>query len=171
MLRSYHYELHCFYKFVKNFEKMDLKDIMSISGKSGLFKTVAQTKNGLIVESIVDQKRFPVYISDKVSALEDISIFTTDKDLPLKEVMDLIFKKENGGQCIEPKVDDAKLKKYFEEVLPDYDKERVYVSDIRKLFNWYNLLQSHGLLKMEEEKKEENMQKESAGSEEKKEEN
>jgi hypothetical protein len=149
---------------------MDLKDIMSISGKSGLFKSVAQTKNGLIVESIVDKKRFPVYISDKVSALEDISIFTNDKDLPLKDVMDMIFKKENGGPCIDPKIDDAKLKKYFEEVLPDYDKERVYVSDIRKLFTWYNLLQSHGLLKMEEEKKEE-VQKEVTSAEEKKEEN
>jgi hypothetical protein len=149
---------------------MDLKDIMSISGKSGLFKTVAQTKNGLIVESIVDKKRFPVYISDKVSALEDISIFTNNKDLPLKEVIDMIFKKENGGQCIDPKIDDAKLKKYFEEVLPDYDKERVYVSDIRKLFTWYNLLQSHGLLKMEEEKKDDE-QKEVTGAEEKKEEN
>lgn len=150
---------------------MDLKDIMSISGKSGLFKTVAQTKNGLIVESIVDKKRFPVYISDKVSSLEDISIFTTGKDLPLKDVMDMIFKKENGGHCIDPKIDDAKLKKYFEEVLPDYDKERVYTSDIRKLFTWYNLLQSHGLLKMEEEKKDEEKQKEVTGPEEKKEEN
>jgi len=150
---------------------MDLKDIMSISGKSGLFKSVAQTKNGLIVESIVDKKRFPVYISDKVSSLEDISIFTTDKDLPLKDVMDMIFKKENGGPCIDPKIDDAKLKKYFEEVLPDYDKERVYTSDIRKLFTWYNLLQSHGLLNMEEEKKNEEKQKEVTETEEKKEEN
>ena len=134
---------------------MDLKDIMSISGKAGLFKSVAQTKNGLIVESIIDKKRFPVYISDKVSSLEDISIFTNDKDVPLKEVMDLIFKKESGGACIDSKSDDAKLKKYFEEVLPDYDKERVYISDIRKLFSWYNLLQSKDMLKMEEETKEE----------------
>jgi len=134
---------------------MDLKDIMSISGKGGLFKSIAQTKNGVIVESLVDKKRFPVYVSDKASALEDISIFTKDKDIPLKDVMDLIFKKESGGPCIDAKLDDAKLKKYFEEVLPDYDKERVYASDIRKLFTWYNLLQSMGLLKMEEEKKDE----------------
>ncbi|MFA4852200.1 MAG: DUF5606 domain-containing protein, partial [Bacteroidales bacterium] len=125
---------------------MDLKDIMSISGKGGLFRSIAQTKNGLIVESLVDKKRFPVYASDKVSSLEDVSIFTKDKDIPLKDVMDLIFKKESGGHCIDPKSDDAKLKKYFEEILPDYDKERVYMSDIRKLFLWYNLLQSLGLL-------------------------
>jgi len=148
---------------------MDLKDIMSISGKSGLFKSIAQTKNGLIVESLNDKKRFPVYISDKVSALEDISIFTTDKDMPLKEVMDLIYKKESGGPCIDTKSDDAKLKKYFEEVLPSYDKERVYVSDIKKLFSWYNNLQSLGLLKMEE-KKEESPEKEVADKEEKTEE-
>ncbi|MFA5782557.1 MAG: DUF5606 domain-containing protein, partial [Bacteroidales bacterium] len=118
---------------------MDLKDIMSISGKGGLFRSIAQTKNGLIVESLVDKKRFPVYVSDKVSALEDVSIFTKDNNIQLKDVMDLIFKKESGGNCIDPKSDDVKLKKYFEEVLPDYDKERVYMSDIRKLFLWYNL--------------------------------
>jgi len=150
---------------------MDLKDIMSISGKGGLFRSIAQTKNGLIVESLVDKKRFPVYVSDKVVALEDISIFTKDKDIPLKDVMDLIFKKESGGPCIEAKSDDAKLKKYFEEVLPDYDKERVYTSDIRKLFLWYNLLQSLGLLKLEEEKKkEETPEKENIETEEKPEE-
>ncbi len=150
---------------------MDLKDIMSISGKGGLFRSIAQTKNGLIVESLVDKKRFPVYVSDKVSALEDIRIFTKDKDIPLKDVMDLIFKKESGGNCIDPKSDDVKLKKYFEEVLPDYDKERVYMSDIRKLFLWYNLLQSLGLLKLEEEeKKEEKPEKENIEKEEKPEE-
>jgi hypothetical protein len=146
---------------------MDLKDIMSVSGKSGLFKSIAQTKNGLIVESLVDKKRFPVYISDKVSALEDISVFTNDKDIALKEVVELIFKKESGGPCIDPKSDDTKIKKYFEEVLPDYDKERVYISDIRKLFTWYNLLQSYGLLKLDEEKKEEPSEKVSSDEEKK----
>ena len=132
---------------------MDLKDIMSISGKGGLFKSVAQTKNGLIVESLTDKKRFPVYVSDKVSSLNDISMFTSDKEKPLTEIMDIIFKKEAGGPCPDPKTSgDAKLKKYFEEVLPDYDKERVYVSDIRKLCGWYNLLHLLGLLKSTEEK-------------------
>lgn len=134
---------------------MDLSKIMSVSGKSGLFLSIGQTKNGLIVESLLDKKRFPVYVSDKVSALEDISVFTSDKDLPLRDVLKMIFDKENGGQCIDPKSEDAKLKAYFEEVLPDYDKERVYVSDMRKMFAWYNLLQSLDMLKFEEEKKEE----------------
>lgn len=134
---------------------MDLSKIMSVSGKSGLFLSIGQTKNGLIVESLIDKKRFPVYVSDKVSTLEDISVFTSDKDLPLKDVLKKIFDKENGGQCIDAKADDAKLKAYFTEILPDYDKERVYVSDMRKLFSWYNLLQSLDMLKFEEEKKEE----------------
>ncbi|MGD0712341.1 MAG: DUF5606 domain-containing protein [Bacteroidales bacterium] len=149
---------------------MDLKDILSISGKSGLFKNVAQTKNGTIVESLTDKKRFPVYMSDKVSSLEDISIFTKEKDVLLKDVMDVIYKKESGGPCIDSKSDEAKLKKYFEEILPDYDKERVYASDIRKLFSWYNQLHAAGLLKLEEVKPEEVKSEETTAKEEKTEE-
>ncbi len=133
---------------------MDLTGILSLSGKSGLFKSVAQTKSGLIVESLVDQKRFPAYVSDKVSSLEDISIFTTDKDLPLKDVFGMIYKKEDGKPCIDHKSADAELKKYLEEVLPTYDKDRVYISDIRKLFMWYNILIGHGLLTPEEKTEE-----------------
>lgn len=129
---------------------MDLTGILSLSGKSGLFKSIAQTKNGLIVESLIDKKRFPAYVSDKVSSLEDICIFTADEDLPLKDVFELIYKKEQGKACIDHKSNDAELKKYMEEVLPAYDKERVYVSDMRKLFMWYNLLVEHGLLVPEE---------------------
>ena len=134
---------------------MDLSKIMSVSGKSGLFMSIGQTKNGLIVESLIDKKRFPVYVSDKVSALEDISVFTTDKDIPLKDVFKKIFEKENGKPCIDPKSDDAKIRAYLAEVLPDYDKERVYVSDMRKMLSWYNLLQSLNMLKFDEEVKEE----------------
>lgn len=148
---------------------MDLSKIMSVSGKSGLFLSIGQTKNGLIVESLTDKKRFPVYVSDKVSALEDISVFTSDKDVPLKDVLKKIFEKENGGQCIDAKSDDAKLKAYFTEILPGYDKERVYVSDMRKMFAWYNLLQSLDMLKFEEEKKEEVQEKKEDVQEEKKE--
>jgi hypothetical protein len=149
---------------------MDLKDILSISGKSGLFKNVAQIKNGAIVESLTDKKRFPVYSYDKVSSLEDISIFTADKDVLLKDVMDIIYKKENGGPCIDPKSDEAKLRKYFEEILPNYDKERVYASHIRKLFTWYNDLHAVGLLKLEEAKPEEAKAEETPVKEEKTEE-
>ena len=138
----------------KNRKTMDLNDILSISGKSGLYRSIAQTKNGLIVESLVDKKRLPVYVSDKVSSLSDISIFTNEKDIPLKDVMDLIYKKESAGPCIDSKSDDKKLKKYFEEIIPDYNKEKVYVSDMRKMFGWYNFLHAQGLLKLEEKEKE-----------------
>ena len=154
---------------------MDLTGILSLSGKSGLFKSVAQTKNGLIVESLIDKKRFPAYVSDKVSSLEDICIFTADEDLPLKDVFELIYKKEQGKACIDHKSNDAALKKYMEEVLPAYDKDRVYVSDMRKLFMWYNLLVEHGLLAPDEkeetkaeEKKVKEKKKESADVAEKK---
>ncbi|HQH19449.1 MAG TPA: DUF5606 domain-containing protein [Bacteroidales bacterium] len=128
---------------------------MSVSGKSGLFLSIGQTKNGLIVESLVDKKRFPVYVSDKVSSLADISVFTNDKDIPLKEIFKKISEKENMQTCIDSKSDDKKIKTYFEEILPDYDKERVYVSDMRKMLSWYNLLQSLKMLSFEEEKNEE----------------
>jgi len=129
---------------------MDLSGILSISGKSGLYKSIAQTKNGLIVESLIDKKRFPIYVSDKVSSLSDISMFSNEKDIPLSEIMDLIYKKESAGPCIDSKSDDKKIKEYFEEILPDYNKEKVYVSDMRKLYNWYNFLHTQGLLKLDE---------------------
>lgn len=133
---------------------MELKEILSVSGKPGLYKVVAHTKSGLIVESLIDKKRIPVYASDKISNLEDISIFTTDEDILLKDVLKLIFDKENGGPCIESKADDKKLKEYMEAVLPQYDKDRVYLSDIKKLFSWYNLLQKNNLLDFTEKPEE-----------------
>jgi len=130
---------------------MDLKEILSVSGKSGLFKVVAQTKNGAIVESLIDKKRFPVFSSDKISSLADISVFCEDKDMPLKEVLKRIFDKEQAKPAIIKGDGNDKLKSYFEEVLPEYSKERVYVSDIKKIVNWYNLLLENDLLKFEEE--------------------
>jgi hypothetical protein len=142
---------------------MDIKEILSVSGKPGLYIKIGSTKNGIIVESIIDKKRIPVYTSDKMSTLQDISMFTTENDISLKEVFKKIHAKENGGKSIDHKSDDKKLKEYFEQILPDYDKDRVYVSDIRKVFNWYNLLVANDLLDLtdkpeepvEEEKKEE----------------
>ncbi len=133
---------------------MDLKEILSVAGKPGLHKTVAHTKTGLIVESLVDNKRIPVYASDKISNLEDIYIFTTETEKPLKEVFKLIYDKEKGGKCIGHKEDDKKLKEYFEQILPDYDKDRVYTSDIKKVFNWYNLLIENKLLNFTEKPEE-----------------
>lgn len=130
---------------------MDLSKIMTISGKGGLFRLVAQTKNGAIVESLLDMKRFPVFTHEKMSTLEEISVYTNDEDVPLKEVMKRIFKKENGNACQDPKADGSTLRKYFEEILPDFDQERVYTSDIKKILGWYNLLQEKELLEFSEE--------------------
>jgi hypothetical protein len=133
---------------------MDLKEILSVTGKQGLFKTVAHTKSGLIVESLIDKKRIPVYPSDKISNLEDILIFTEDAEKPLKEVFKLIYDKENGGKSIDHKSEDKKLREYFEQVLPDYDKDRVYTSDIKKVFSWYNQLVENKLLDFTEKPEE-----------------
>jgi hypothetical protein len=126
---------------------IDLRGIISISGQGGLFKVVSQTKFGLIVESIADGKRVPAYSSQRISALEDISIFTTGDDMPLAEVFQKIFDKEKGGAAIDPKQSNDALRDYMLSILPEFDKERVYASDIKKLFTWYNLLQSKDLLK------------------------
>ena len=130
---------------------MDLTKILAIAGKPGLYNMVAQTKSGVIVESLIDQKRFPAFSHDRISSLSEISIFTTDEDLPLKEVLKKVFEKYNGEQAISNKSSNDQLKTFMEEILPNYDKERVYVSDIKKLVVWYNLLQENGLLDFTEE--------------------
>lgn len=127
-----------------------LKGILSISGQSGLYKMVAEAKNHIIVESLDTKKRMPVYSTVKVSALEDIAIYTLNEDLPLKEVFKSISDKENGGKAISPKASGNELKAYFELVVPEYDKERVYVSDIKKVVLWYNTLQEKEMLDFSE---------------------
>lgn len=133
---------------------MDLSGIISISGKPGLFKVVAQAKNNIIVESLIDGKRVPAYSTDKISALEDISIYTYEEDKPLAEVYQAIYDKENGGSVLSHKESLNKLTKYLLEVLPNYDAERVYTSDIKKLFQWYNILHKADALKVEEKEEE-----------------
>jgi hypothetical protein len=130
---------------------MNLKEIVSIAGKSGLFKIISQTKNGVIVESLVDGKRFPAFVHDRMSSLEEISVFTTGEDRPLKEIFIAIRDKENREKAIDSKSDNNSLKKYFAEVVPDFDQERVYVSDIKKIIAWYNQLQQHDLLDFTED--------------------
>jgi hypothetical protein len=132
---------------------MVLKDIMAISGEPGLFKFIAQGKNAIIVEHLETKKRSSAFGSAKVSSLEEISIFTEKEDMPLSKVFDLIFDREKGGPAIDYKSDPEKLKAYLNEVLPEYDKERVYVSDIKKLFHWYNILQALSMLVKEEPEK------------------
>lgn len=133
---------------------IDLSGFISITGQPGLYKIIAQSKNGIIVEGLHDKKRSNVYASTKVSTLSDISMFTTGEDKPIEEIMTSIFEKEKGGPAVDNKADDKTVEAYFAAVLPDYDKERVYVSNMRKLFAWYNALQSTGNLKSKEEKKE-----------------
>ena len=137
---------------------MDLSKVLSISGKSGLFKVISQGKNAMIVESLTDNKRFPAFGHEKISSLEEISVFTTGEDMPLKDVFKAIHTKLEGKQAIDPKSDNNALKKFFLEIIPDFDQERVYVSDIKKMVSWYNLLHEHNMLDFtepEEEKKEE----------------
>ena len=124
---------------------MVLKDILVISGQSGLFKYISQGRNSVIVENLIDQKRTTIPATAKISMLEDIAVFTEDKDVSLREVFKKIQVKENGGATIHHKSSDADLKKYFKEVMPEYDKDRVYVSDIRKIALWYNLLLELGI--------------------------
>jgi hypothetical protein len=123
-----------------------LKEILSVSGKPGLFKLISQGKNMFVAESLIDHKRIPVYMRDKVISLGDISIYTEDEEVPLADVLTKIKEKENG-QAIDysTSITPEELKAYFETVLPNFDKGRVYPSDIKKLMSWYNLLVKEGL--------------------------
>lgn len=131
-----------------------LKEILSIAGKPGLYKMVSQGKNMIIVESLLDGKRIPAYSKDKVVSLGDIAIYTDKEEIALAKVFESIKQKENGSVCpVDPKADNNDLRKYMEQVLPDYDRERVYPSDMRKLFAWYNVLVNNGLTDFIEEVK------------------
>ncbi len=134
---------------------MDLSGIISIAGMSGLYKVIAQTKNGLIVESLIDKKRIPAYSTHRVSALEDVSMYSTGDDVALKDVLQKIYDKEKGAPCINHKSPDAELRSYFKTAFAEYDEERVHTSDIKKVISWYNILQKEGLLEKKEEKTEE----------------
>jgi hypothetical protein len=134
---------------------MKLKDILSISGKSGLFKFISQGRNGIIVESFDDHKRTVVHSSAKVSALEDIAIFTDSEEVSLAKVFKKLYEKEAGKPTIDHKSSPDELKALLVSILPNYDRERVYVSDIKKLVHWYNILLGLNLLIPEEETEEE----------------
>jgi hypothetical protein len=134
---------------------MDLSKILSLAGKNGLFKVVSQAKNAVIVESLVDGKRFPAFGNEKISSLEEISVFTTGDDIPLKEVFKAFYTKLEGKSAIDSKSDNPTLKKFFLEMVPDFDQDRVYVSDIKKMVSWYNMLLQHNLLDFSEKEAEE----------------
>lgn len=114
---------------------------------------ISNSSNAIIVESLLDGKRFPAYSNSKIIALEDISIYTEDEDMPLKTVLKRIQEKENGAATLNHKEPTEKIIAYFGEIIPEYDKERVYVSDMRKIIQWYNLLVGKQLLTFEESEK------------------
>jgi len=129
---------------------MNLEKILSISGKPGLYALKVQTRTGFLAESLVDGKKISVGLKVNVSLLSEISIYTINAEKPLTEVMRNIAIKENEGPAISHKEDNATLVAYFLEILPEYDSERVYPSDIKKVLNWYNLLQAKGMVSKEE---------------------
>ncbi|MEX0986321.1 MAG: DUF5606 domain-containing protein [Bacteroidales bacterium] len=139
---------------------INVKDLMSIAGKGGLYRFLAQARNGVIVESLVDKKRTVAPATARVSSLDDISIFAEKEDIPLADVLLRIHQKEEGGVAIDPKSGNEELKKYFSEVLPEYDENRVYVSDIKKVITWYNQLHEMNLLEIVEKKEGDTTEKE-----------
>jgi hypothetical protein len=131
---------------------MTLDKILAIAGKPGLFALKIQTRTGFVAESLIDGKKITVGLKSNVSLLSEISVYTYSEEKPLTEIMRSIAIKEDNGPAISHKEDNTKLIAYFLEVLPDYDQDRVYPSDIKKIVNWYNMLQAKGLVSKEEPK-------------------
>ena len=128
---------------------MTLDKILAIAGKPGLFALKVQTRTGFVAESLLDGKKVTVGLKSNVSLLSEISVYTNTEEKPLTEIMRAIAIKEDNGPAISHKEDNAKLVAYFLEILPDYDQDRVYPSDIKKIVNWYNMLQAKELVSKE----------------------
>ncbi|MGX7668353.1 DUF5606 family protein [Flavobacterium pedocola] len=128
---------------------MSIERILAISGKPGLYDLKLQTRTGFVAESLIDGKKVTVGMRSNVSLLSEISIYTNSGEVRLSEVFRKIAEKEDNGPAISHKEDNAKLEAYFAEVLPDYDQDRVYASDIKKVLNWYNMLQAKGMVSKE----------------------
>lgn len=136
--------------FAQNFSNM-LKGILAIAGQPGLYRMVAEAKNRIIVESLLTGKKMPASATSKISSLEDIAVYTKTSDMPLKVVLKKISEYESGGQSDILKATPNEMKAYFGRIISDYDADRVYVSDIKKIISWYNILQTNDLLNFEEE--------------------
>ncbi|WP_339658450.1 DUF5606 domain-containing protein [Flavobacterium frigidarium] len=134
---------------------MNLEKVLAISGKPGLYVLKVQTRSGFVAESLADGKKITVNLKSNVSLLSEISIYTYDGEKPLAEIMNNITKKEKNGPTISHKEDNATLLAYFRKILTDFDEDRVYPSDIKKILNWYNILQAKGLVSDELPKEEE----------------
>lgn len=126
--------------------KTELEKILSVSGKPGIFKLITGGRSTIIVESLIDGKRLPVHPTQKVSALADITMFTYEEDVPLREIFLKAKEAFSGGPAPDPKSEGKVLRDAMKKILPDYDEERVYESDIRKLLSWYNILQAKDML-------------------------
>jgi hypothetical protein len=148
---------------------IQLKDILAISGKGGLFKFIAQARNGIVVESLEDQKRHVAPATARVSSLEDIAIFTTDEEVPLADIFFMVHEKSEGKETTSHKAPVEELKSQFKELVPEYDEDRVYVSDIKKVFQWYNQLHKHQLLEVIDKEEEQDEDKSADQKEEQKE--
>lgn len=137
---------------------MSLDKILSIGGKPGLFKLVTQTRAGFVAESLLDGKKITVGFKNNVSVLSEIAIYTLDEEVPLREVFKKIQDKENGEKTpVSPKDDKIKLEEYFFEILPNYDEDRVYASDIKKVIQWYNMLHEQGITDFEAKEESKNV--------------
>jgi|TARA_B110000211_G_scaffold60889_1_gene68674 hypothetical protein len=130
---------------------MSLEKILTISGKPGLYQLQNQTRSGFLATSLVDGKKISVSAKQNVSILSEIAIYTLTEELPLSEIFTKISNKENGGEAISHKSTKDELEEYFFEILPDYDEDRVYPSDIKKVVQWYNLLNKHGVTNFKKE--------------------
>jgi len=131
---------------------MSLEKILSIGGRPGLFKLITQTRSGFVAESLLDGKKITVGIRGNVSMLSEIAVYTLEEELPLAKVFQKIKDKENGSKtAIGHKSDKIELEEYFFEVLPNYDEDRVYPSDIKKVIQWYNILHENGIMDFEDE--------------------
>lgn len=128
---------------------MSIQKILAISGKPGLYELKIQTRTGFVAESLLDGKRVTVGMRSNVSLLSEIAVYTYSEEVRLAEVLKAIATKENDGAAISHKEDDATLKAYFREILPEFDEDRVYTSDIKKILNWYNILQPKGYVSVE----------------------
>ena len=140
---------------------MGLNKILSIAGKPGLFKLLTQTRTGFVAESLLDGKKVTVSFKNNVSVLSEIAIYTLEEEVPLKVVFEKIKEKEDGGKtAVSHKEDKIKLEEYLFEVLPNYDEDRVYASDIKQIIQWYNLLHEHGITEFTDEEEKEEASKE-----------
>lgn len=128
---------------------MSIEKILAISGKPGLYELKLQTRTGFVAESLADGKRITVGMRSNVSLLSEIAVYTYSEEIRLADVFKAIATKESDGQAISHKEENTKLRSYFREILPEFDEDRVYTSDIKKVLNWYNMLQTKGLVTRE----------------------